>query len=294
MQKTVLLTGSRGFTGQYVRRALVQDGFKVIGLVQKNAQKDEIAADLLDAVSLRAAIAAVQPNFVIHLAAIAFVVNSNPETFYNVNLLGTLNLLEALYTEKAPIEKIVLSSSANIYGNPAVSKVTEDTPAAPINHYAMSKLAMEHMARTWSNRLPIVFTRPFNYTGVGQEGHFLISKIVRCFVQRVDVIQLGNLDVEREFNDVRMVAQAYSGLMQTATVNSVFNLCSGRGYRLADVMSLCTELTGHDIQVELNLDLVRTNELKILIGDPTRLNQQLPDLSQYQLKDTLTWMLGLS
>ena len=293
MQKTVLLTGSQGFTGRYVRTALEADGFKVVGLVQSNPQGHDVQADLLDVGSLRTAVAAVPPNFVVHLAAIAFVAHSSPEAFYQVNLFGTLNLLEALHAEKAPVEKILLSSSANVYGNPPVSKVSESVVPTPINHYAMSKLAMEHMARTWADRLPIVFTRPFNYTGVGQEGNFLIPKIVKHFSERSSMIELGNIDVEREFNDVRMVAQAYSGLMQTAPVDEVFNLCSGVGYQLTEVLRLCEELTSHTLKVAVNPALVRANELKILVGDATRLNQQLPQLPCYQLKETLTWMLGL-
>ena len=293
MKKTVLLTGSRGFTGKYVRDALEREGFSVVGLVQSDAHADEVDADLLDVDGLRRAVAQVQPNYVIHLAAIAFVAHSRPDAFYQVNLFGTLNLLEALYAERAPVEKVLLSSSANVYGNPPVSQVSEDVMPAPTNHYAMSKLAMEHMARTWIGKLSVVFTRPFNYTGVGQEGQFLIPKIVDHFARRASVIKLGNIDVEREFNDVRMIAQAYSGLMQKAEAGEVFNLCSGQGYQLKEVMRLCEEITGHTMSIEVNPALIRENELKVLIGDASKLNKQLPDLPKYQLKETLAWMLGL-
>jgi nucleoside-diphosphate-sugar epimerase len=293
MKKTVLLTGSRGFTGKYVREALEREGFSVVGLVQSDAHADEVDADLLDVDGLRRAVAQVQPNYVIHLAAIAFVAHSRPDAFYQVNLFGTLNLLEVLYAERVPVEKVLLSSSANVYGNPPVSQVSEDVMPAPVNHYAMSKLAMEHMARTWVDRLPILFTRPFNYTGVGQEGQFLIPKIVDHFARRASVIQLGNIDVEREFNDVRMIAQAYSGLMQKADAGEVFNLCSGQGYQLKEVMRMCEDITGHTMSIEVSPALVRENELKVLIGDASKLNKQLPDLPKYQLKETLAWMLGL-
>ncbi len=232
MQKIVLLTGSQGFTGCYVRTALENDGFKVIGLVQKTPKTDEVEADLLDITSLRTAVAQVQPTHVIHLAAIAFVAHASAEDFYRVNLFGTLNLLEAIYAEKPTIEKILLSSSSNVYGNPIVSIVTESTPPAPINHYAMSKLAMEHMARTWSDRLPIAFTRPFNYTGVGQ------------------------------------------------------------GHSLTEVIHMCEAITDHRIKVKVNPAFVRANELRVLIGDPERLNTQLPDLPKIPFKETLSWMLG--
>ncbi|TDR27719.1 GDP-mannose 4,6-dehydratase [Hydromonas duriensis] len=292
MNKIVLLTGAHGFTGRYVRRALELDGFKVFGLVQKDAlAEDEIEADLLDLASLCLAVARVKPNFVIHLAALAFVDHGSAKLFYDVNLFGTMNLLEALHAEAPQVEKILLSSSANVYGNPTVSIVNEDTPPSPINHYATSKLAMEFMARTWSDRLPIVFTRPFNYTGAGQELQFLIPKIVDHFRRRADVIELGNLKVTREFNDVRMIAKAYSDLMQRAEPNSLFNLCSGRGYQLTEVIQLCEQLTGHTMDIRVNPAFVRANELKLLVGDASRLNQKLPQLPKYDLKDTLTWML---
>ena len=89
-------------------------------------------------------------------------------------MMGTINLLDALCALPICPSKVVLASSANVYGNCAVSPIKEDQPPAPVNHYAMSKLAMEHMARTFASRLPIVITRPFNYTGPGQRSNFLI------------------------------------------------------------------------------------------------------------------------
>jgi nucleoside-diphosphate-sugar epimerase len=292
MTQIVLLTGSRGFTGRYVRVALEQQGFTVMGLVQSDAQANEVAANLSDAASVHAAVAQVMPHYVVHLAAVAYVTHANAEDFYRVNVLGTLNLLDALVAAQAPVVKVLLASSANVYGNPTVAQVAEDVPPAPVNHYAMSKLGMEHMARTYADRLPIVMTRPFNYTGIGQDGGFLIPKIVAHFKQRAPVISLGNLDVMREFNDVRMVAQAYCGLMRHAPAGALVNLCSGRGYLLSDVLALCAQLTGHELTVEVNPALVRANELKVLIGDAGALNRMLPDLPPYSLKETLQWMLG--
>jgi nucleoside-diphosphate-sugar epimerase len=119
-----------------------------------------------------------QPNYVVHLAALAFVAQQDVESFYRVNLFGALNLLDALIAAQCPVRKVVVSSSANVYGNVRHSPVAEDTCPAPVNHYAMSKLAMEHMALTRLDKLPIVISRPFNYTGVGQSENFLIPKIV--------------------------------------------------------------------------------------------------------------------
>ncbi len=290
--KTVLLTGSHGFTGRYVKEALQQAGYRVAGLVQHAPAEDEVAADLTDLPALCDAVNQIKPDFVIHLAAIAFVAHADQMGLYQTNVFGTLNLLDALHRSGLPLQKVILASSANIYGNPPVSPVVEDTPPAPVNHYAMSKLAMEHMARTWLDRLPILFTRPFNYTGAGQDEKFLIPKIVAHFKRKDGHIKLGNLDVVREFNDVRMVAQAYVRLLTQGQAGDTVNLCTGRGHRLLDVVETVSQLSGHTLQVEVDPQLVRANELKILIGSPDKLKAVLPDLPDYSLQDTLGWMLA--
>ena len=187
---SVLLTGADGFTGRYVGEALRQAGYRVFGLVHKSpGQIDHFQADLTDATALRELVGRLQPDYVIHLAALAFVAQQDIERFYRVNLFGTLNLLDALIATQAPVQKVLLASSANVYGNARHSPVAETTCPAPVNHYAMSKLAMEHMALTRLDKLPIAITRPFNYTGVGQDENFLIPKIVAHFKRREPVIR---------------------------------------------------------------------------------------------------------
>ena len=109
----------------------------------------------------------------------------------------------------------MLASTSQVYGNPSDDPVTEDTITTPINHYACSKLAMELMARNWFDRLPILITRPFNYTGRGQDQRFLLPKLIDHFRRRAAVIHLGNLDVERDFLDVRSVADIYVRLLES-------------------------------------------------------------------------------
>lgn len=142
--------------------------------------------------------------------------HADARAFYDVNLFGTLNLLEALTALPELPRKVLIASSANIYGTPGIEVIDESVCAAPVNHYACSKLAMEHMVRTWFDRFPIVMTRPFNYTGVGQDEKFLIPKIVSHFKRRAPKIELGNLDVSRDFSDVRDVAAAYMGPRRTS------------------------------------------------------------------------------
>lgn len=289
---SVLLTGAEGFTGRYVADALRQAGYRVLGLVRgAPVQSDHFQADLTDADALRELVSRLQPDYAVHLAALAFVAQQDVESFYRVNLFGTLNLLDALIAARSPVRKVIVSSSANVYGNARHSPVTEDTCPAPVNHYAMSKLAMEHMALTRLDRLPIVLTRPFNYTGVGQSENFLIPKIVAHFRRREPVIRLGNLEVEREFNDVRMVAQAYLGLLEKADAGATVNICSGKGWRLRDVVDLLSHMSGHRIDIEVDPALVRANEVRTLVGSPDRLHAIVGPLPDFPFDVTLKWLL---
>lgn len=288
----VLLTGSSGFTGRYVTRCLHDAGCEVLGTSSRpGGEGGSPFMDLRDVASVRKLIDTVRPDAVIHLAALAFVGHGDPNDFYAVNLMGTRNLLEALAAAELPLKKVILSSSANIYGNAQGGVLAEDTPPAPANDYAVSKLAMEHMASLWNERLPLLITRPFNYTGVGQEPRYLVPKIVSHFQRRAPVIELGNLDVARDFSDVRAVASAYRGLLASPAVGQIVNLCSGTSHSLGQIIAACETITGHRIEVTVNPDFVRANEVKTLSGDPTRLRQLLPDWQPLPFEDTLRWML---
>ncbi len=202
-----------------------------------------------------------------------------------------MNLLAGLAALPVKTSKVLLASSANIYGNCDASPITELQPAAPVNHYAMSKLAMEHMAWTYLDRLPIVITRPFNYTGPGQAPQFLIPKLVSHFVRRAPAIELGNLHVEREFNDVRMVCDAYLALLAHGVPGEAYNVCSGQPYTLQHVIGLLSGITGHTMDVQVNPAFVRANEVHRLCGSPDKLLACTGPLNSYALEATLAWML---
>jgi nucleoside-diphosphate-sugar epimerase len=231
---------------------------------------------------------------VVHLAAIAFVGHADAEAFYRVNLIGTYNLLSALAQTALNLECVLLVSSANIYGNANEGVLHETQAPAPENDYAVSKLAMEHMAKLWVNKLPIVTVRPFNYTGVGQSEQFLLPKIVSHFKRKEKQIELGNLDVWRDFSDVRAVVAAYVGLIQAKPVGQVFNVCSGQATSLRQVLALAEEMAGYAIGVVVNPAFVRSNEIKELIGSADRLKTVLPEWHTIPLRETLAWMLDTS
>lgn len=271
--KTALLTGAGGFTGRYLESALASSGYQVHRLESSGENPCDLTN--FDAVQRTAQLA--QPDVVVHLAAVSFVAHGNAEDFYRVNVLGTLNLLRALANLGRPPRRTVIASSANVYGAPDTEVLDETVCPAPVNHYANSKLAMEHMVRTWFDRLPILITRPFNYTGVGQAEHFLIPKIVRHFRDRAPVIELGNLHVIRDFSDVADVVRAYMALLETDARSEVVNLCSGRPLTLLDIIKMMNEIAGYEIEVRVNPQFVRENEVPRLIGSPAKL-RRLVDL----------------
>lgn len=292
-KKRALVTGLNGFTGQYVEAELNNAGYDVYGIdarvTAENSKCYEV--DLGDAPKLKQIIADINPHVVVHLAAVAFVGHGDPNAFYQVNVLGTRNLLEALAQMHLPPECVLLASSANVYGNSVGGVLDEETSLNPANDYAVSKLSMEYMAGIWKDRLPIVISRPFNYTGVGQSENFLIPKIVDHFNRRAEVIELGNLDVWRDFSDVRAVAEAYRRLIEIRPAGQIVNVCSGLTHSLREVLSMAEEITGHRIEVQVNPAFVRKNEVRSLCGDPGRLRSLIGSWQTPPLEDTLRWML---
>ena len=288
-----LITGLRGFTGAYLARELEQSGYQVFGTAYGDEKLGDgvYYVDLCDRARLQEIVNEIQPDIVAHLAAISFVGHDNPGDFHRINVLGTSNLLEALANLPNKPQAILVASSANIYGNCKVEVISEGEPAMPANDYAASKLAMEKVARSWMDKLPIFITRPFNYVGVGQSENFLLPKIVSHFKRKESHIELGNLDVARDFSDVRMVARAYRELLQRAPIGETFNICSGKAFTLREVIQMVEEQAGYQIEVRVNPAFVRPNEIHKLMGNPEKLQDCLGTLPQIALKDTLSWML---
>lgn len=282
----LLITGAKGFTGVYLSEAAQEAGFQTIAL----------CANLNDMQALEREVLEIKPDFVAHLAGISFVASKDHEAFYRVHALGTSNLLQALTKLQSAPKKILLASSATVYGNSTNHLSTEDQALAPIDHYATSKVAMEEMAKTFFKRLPIVIARPFNYTGPGQKGNFLIPKLVDHFAQKKPFIELGNLNIEREFNDVHMICDAYLKLLELGNAGEIYNVCSGQARSLQFVLDALKEITGHDIEIRVNPDFVRASEVHRMVGSPEKLKNLLKangfSLPSSSLEDTLQKMLN--
>jgi nucleoside-diphosphate-sugar epimerase len=272
-------------------------GYRVVGTSHHHADptkfEDEChACDLTNAKEVGSLMQVVQPDAVAHLAAISFVAHGDVEAVYRTNILGTRNLLQALAGLIKKPEIVLVASSANIYGNTTGGSLDESALPSPANDYAVSKLAMEYMAKLYTEQLPITLVRPFNYTGVGQSDKFLLPKIVSHIRKKAPVIELGNLNVARDFSDVRAVTSYYMKLLQNPQPSgSVFNVCSGKAHTLNDILNLARSISGHEFQVQVNPAFVRANEVKILVGNKDKLDAAVGSVSAISIEETLRWMI---
>lgn len=294
----ILVTGANGFTGQHLLERLARDGHALYGLVHDRLDSPHPlltaahAADLRDLSALTDVVRTVQPDSVVHLAAIAFVAHDNASELYSTNILGTRNLLQALATAERPPAAVLIASSANVYGNRREGELVESLPPEPANDYGITKLSCEMLGRLYADRLPIITVRPFNYTGRGQGEHFIIPKIIAHAKARRPVIELGNLDVARDFSDVRSVADSYARLLDApAAIGGLFNVCSGQPRSLGDVISIVERCSGHHMDVAVNPAFVRSDEVKSLCGSRARLEAVIGPITMPPLTETIAWML---
>ncbi|WP_158770900.1 GDP-mannose 4,6-dehydratase [Paraglaciecola sp. L1A13] len=276
---TALITGIDGFTGQYLKKTLENQGICVFGTTHSRCNiKNSYVMDITDSLAVSKVINLVKPDYIIHLAAISFVAHSDPTEFYRVNVVGTECLLQSIIDSGLSLRKVIISSSANVYGNSSAEQISENISPEPVNHYACSKMAMEKITANYFNRLPIIITRPFNYTGVGQAEHFLVPKIVAHFKNGKKKIELGNTDVYRDFSSVEFVVQAYASLLNSDVKSEIINVCSGHSYSLQEIIETLEELAGYKIEICVNSDFVRADEVKKITGDNSKLLTIVPKL----------------
>jgi len=278
----VLVTGASGFTGRYLVSELSNYDHIISTLKSDLNDKDAVIAEIL----------AVEPDYVVHLAAISFVGTQEADAIYRVNVIGTTNLLDALSLLPIAPKKVIIASSATVYGN-ASGEIMETAPLQPVNHYGCSKLSMECMAQNYINKFPIIIVRPFNYTGLGHSKNFLIPKIVTTYRSNKDVIFLGNLDVAREFNDVRDVCRVYRKLLYSSFDNGVINICRGSPITLMNIIDVMNNITGIKMEVKVNPLFVRKDEIKILSGNSRKLEAIIDVTWKYSIEDTLRWMYDI-
>lgn len=293
----VLITGADGFTGRYLSSRLVDRQHHVVGLSRTASVLDNgvhvHACDLCDITSLQQMISTCAADWVVHLAAISFVAHTDVTELYQANIVGTRNLLDLLSRAAVTPSRVLVASSANIYGNRRQGILTEDMLPEPANDYGVSKQAVEALARIYGKQLPIIVTRPFNYTGRGQSPQFLLPKIVEHFQNRAPSIRLGNIDIARDFSDVRTVVDCYIRLLECEeALGGTFNICSGQAHLLRDVIAMAERKTGHHIELEIDSNLVRRDEVKTLAGSKAALERVIGPVDAIPLGHTIDWMLA--
>jgi nucleoside-diphosphate-sugar epimerase len=288
-----LITGIDGFVGGYLDRHLRDLGHEVFGMTGAPAKERRFYhGDLRDREFVSRTIDQVKPDRVFHLAAISFVPHGDAQEIYQVNLLGTLNLYEALKKPDRDVRMLFISSST-VYG--AVPKelqpIREDFPLSPINHYAVSKASGEMLARLYrGSGIGTVIARPFNHTGRGQNVSFVVPKIAQAFRKKEASLKLGNIDAFRDFTDVRDVVKAYSVLLEKGEDTGAYNVCSGAAYSVRDVIRMLQEISGHEIRIEQDPAFMRSADIPYAAGDNSRIANAgwKPAIA---FSETLKWML---
>jgi len=281
----VLITGIDGFTGIHLSRYLTSE-YEVFGTSLKKEEKNIFKCDITNKEEIKKVLDKVKPDYVIHLAGISFVGHSNYEDFYKVNVIGTQNLLESI----KDVKKVIIASSATVYGKQNREILSEDLSPNPLNHYAISKFGVEQISRTFFDKFDIIITRPFNYTGLYQSTSFLVPKIVSHFKDKKSVIKLGNLDVIREINSIDFVCKVYKRLLESDAKNIVVNIASKREVYLKDIIRIMNEIAGYEIEVIQDKNLIRRNEPKKLIGDNNLLFSLIGEVENKSLREILEEM----
>jgi nucleoside-diphosphate-sugar epimerase len=288
----VLLTGADGFTGRHLAIRLRAEGMRVFGATRHPSDAEEVQMDLSDGASVAAAVAKVLPDVVVHLAGITTALHASVAEIYAVNTVGTANLLSALAASPKLPRRVIIASSATVYAPPSDdTPMTEDHPRRPAHHYGASKLAVEEIARLYSQKLPVIVTRPFNYTGAGQTGDFIVQKIMRHFREGATEIRLGELQLERDFSDVEDVVEAYVRLTRVSTDYAVVNLCSGNVVHLADIVPTLVEITGRPMTVIRDERFVRGGEPRVIRGSTERLHTLIGTFPRRTFRLTLERMV---
>ncbi len=312
------VTGIGGFAGLHLADALLAAGHDVTGTVtstESRAPLAELAArhprfapdrlvalDVTDRAAVERAVASAAPEHVFHLAAVAFSPDAqrDPARAFAVNVLGTVNVLDAVRAVAASA-RVVIAGSSEAYGASGehALPVVETTPLRPVNVYGVTKAAADMAAyeRWWSTEAAVIRARAFNHTGPGQRPDFVCSDFARQIARMeaglaAPVLRVGNLRAARDFSDVRDVVRGYALLAEKGVPGEAYNLCSGALTTIADVVAmLCAESTVAVTCTE-ERHRVRRHEVPALVGNAARavalgwaasvpLRQTLRDLLHY-------------
>lgn len=285
-----LITGHNGFVGSH---ALSKWPFSLT--LSKSISEKSI--DICDYPSLERYLIENPVEEVLHLAGISFIPDSfeNPKLTYEVNFIGTLNLLEALKNSGFK-GKFLFVSSGDVYG--LVDKdscpITEDHPVRPRNPYAVSKVAAENLCYQWSlkSSFEILIARPFNHIGAGQSEKFVISNFAKQIVninskKCSDILSVGNIDVTRDFTDVHDILDAYDALFKFGQNGETYNVCSGKSYSIRDLLKELLRNSNKKIEVVSDRSRWRPAEQIFVSASNKKISHQTGWSPQIPIEKTL-------
>jgi GDP-4-dehydro-6-deoxy-D-mannose reductase len=246
-------------------------------------------------------VAAVRPDGIVHLAGQSSVHESwsNPAATLRTNVIGLLNVFEAV--RKRRLEpRVLVVGSAEEYGavDPDAPPLTEDAPLRPLSPYAVSKVAQGFLALQYAlaRDLPVIRTRTFPHTGPGRGEAFAESSFARQIAEveagrRRPVLAVGNLDAVRDFTDVRDVVRAYRALLDRGAAGEVYNVCSGRGRSIGDILRSLLEIAGTQVELQVDRERLRPSDLPSLVGDPRKVREATGWEPRIPLETTLRDLL---
>ena len=298
-----LITGVSGFVGPYLVKHLVRSGFEVFGVDRIGKKVEGCAVDKCDVTdydSVFSVVKRVRPDFVFHLAGQSSVEKSwkEPELTRAVHVIGTKNLLDAVAAAKIN-PKILIVSSAEVYGIPKALPISEGHPVQPITPYGESRAEQEKLALGYfrNKGVQLVISRSFNQTGPGQPSAFVCSDFARQVVEaekgrRTEII-VGNLDIRRDFTDVRDAVGAYLLALQKGKPGEIYNVCSGSSHSIKSVLDTFLSLSAkaRSAKVVRGVSKTRKTDIPELVGDSTKFSRATGWKPLIKFETTLSEML---
>ena len=314
----VLVSGISGFVGVHLAARLLEAGHRLAGfaaapdspaLEALHRRRPDLfpsgavrTLDVRDAAGVREAMRAEKPDAVIHLAGIAFAPEAgrNPRLAYEVNFLGTVNVLEVVRDE-ALGARVLLPTSGDLYGafEPADLPLRETQPLRPVSPYGVSKAAADLAGFQFHRQhgLDVVRVRPFNHTGPGQSPAFVCSEFARAVAaieagKAEPVLRTGNLDVERDFHDVRDTVRAYEGLLEKGVAGEVYHVAAGRSVSIRSILDHLVGRSRVAIRVETDPGKVRPGEVPRIEVDVAKIRDAIGWRAGIPLEQTLDELLA--